>query len=563
MSRISSLATGAFLGMSLLAAVQTSAAAQSNVPASADPTRASQRFQSKPQPQQSPDIFGYQAPEQTNSAGAESFILAGVVLRGMTQFSDKDLEFLYASLIGTRLGRNDVMELSRRITDFYVQHGYPLASATLPAQRLVDNSQLIIDIHEGRIGSVIFPAQTPDPARHPQFYAHIRALRSETPLTSETLDHHLLLLNDIAGYVVRVILKPSEQFPGASDMLVYAHHTPLEATISSDNRGSPLLGPWQHTARLDLNGVFGTNEQLTLRTVSASPRQELSYSDLQYQRFLNTHGTQLLLNGSHARSTPGGSLKPLNILSKASFAQLRLVQSLKRTRTHNIAVRLSGDLRNTSTDIAQANLTDDRIRSLRSGISLDRSADDSASILDVEYSQGISGLGSTENGSGRSNQFGKHGYRKLTVDATHYQHIDDSISVLVSSSGQLAMDSLLSSEQFAIGGPSYGSAYDPGEISGDHALAGKIELRHDISMKDPLMESAQLYGFYDIGSIWRRHTQNNEKSQLSLSSAGFGVRAEMGQHLSANLELAIPLTRDLASDRDNRGRIYGGLTIRY
>ncbi|MDX2113309.1 MAG: ShlB/FhaC/HecB family hemolysin secretion/activation protein [Alphaproteobacteria bacterium] len=563
MSRIFKLAAGAFIGISLLTTGQTGAAAQSQVPASADPTRASQRFQSKPQPQQLPDSFGYQAPAQANSAAVESFILGGVVLRGLTRFSSSDLEFLYASLIGKRLQRDDIIDLSQRITDFYVQRGYPLASVTLPKQRLVDNSQLIMDVSEGRIGSIIFPAQTPDPARHPQFYAHIEALRSETPLTKETLDRHLLLLNDIAGHIVRVILRPSKQFPGASDMLVYTHHAPFEATLSTDNRGSRLLGPWQHTARLDLNGLLGTDEHLTLRTVNASPYAELSYYDLQYQRFLNTHGTQLLFSGSHVKSIPGESLKSLNVQSKASFAQLRLVQSLKRTRTHNIAVRLSSDLRNTSTDIAQANLTDDRIRSLRGGISLDRSGDNSASILDVEYSQGISGLGSTDNGSGRSSEFGKHGYRKLTLDATHYQPIDGSISVLISSSGQLAMDSLLSSEQFAIGGPSYGSAYDPGEISGDHALAGKIELRYDTSMNDPLMDSVQLYGFYDIGSTWRRQTQSNEKSKLSLSSAGVGMRAEMGRHVSVNLELAMPLTRDLASDRDNHGRIYGGLTVRY
>lgn len=58
----------------------------------------------------------------------------------------------------------------------------------------------------------------------------------------------------------------------------------------------------------------------------------------------------------------------------------------------------------------------------------------------------------------------------------------------------------------------------------------------------PLLRSYQVYGFYDIGVVWNRDHDADEAYRNSAASAGLGARVNLTDRLSANLELAAPLT---------------------
>ena len=66
-------------------------------------------------------------------------------------------------------------------------------------------------------------------------------------------------------------------------------------------------------------------------------------------------------------------------------------------------------------------------------------------------------------------------------------------------SGQYALDPLFASEEFAVGGPVYGSAYDPAEITGDSGVAARAELRYSNTAPQASIDIFQIYGFYDMG----------------------------------------------------------------
>src|SRR5262249_20222041 len=109
-------------------------------------------------------------------------------------------------------------------------------------------------------------------------------------------------------------------------------------------------------------------------------------------------------------------------------------------------------------------------------------------------------------------------------------------------------DPLLASEEFTIGGPSYGRAYDSSEITGDHGAALKLELRYGETTNSAYLQSYQGYVFYDAGAVWNRDAAGGEPEKQTLTSTGVGVRLNMSRSLFGSAEIAFPLSRDIASE---------------
>ena len=108
----------------------------------------------------------------------------------------------------------------------------------------------------------------------------------------------------------------------------------------------------------------------------------------------------------------------------------------------------------------------------------------------------------------------------------------------------MASDPLFSSEQFGYGGQSFGRAFDSSELVGDHGIAGSLELRY-AGWVIPETATLSPYAFYDIGRAW-----NIDKAQTAretASSIGIGMRVSTEFHLSANVGIAFPLIRNVAT----------------
>src|SRR5207253_2020427 len=93
--------------------------------------------------------------------------------------------------------------------------------------------------------------------------------------------------------------------------------------------------------------------------------------------------------------------------------------------------------------------------------------------------QGLPILHASRDGSPElSRAAGRSDFTKLNLDLSRLQQIQGNWSVLVAAALQYAFDPLLVAEQYGLGGTLYDRAFDPSEMLGDRALAGKIELRY-------------------------------------------------------------------------------------
>ena len=109
---------------------------------------------------------------------------------------------------------------------------------------------------------------------------------------------------------------------------------------------------------------------------------------------------------------------------------------------------------------------------------------------------------------------------------------------------------MLTSENFSLGGPKFGRAYDYWEVSGQSGIAGTVEFRYGRNPGLKWLNFYQLYAFYDAGAVWN-DTPSSGTQRDSLSSAGAGLRLTLFKKISLNYELAVPLSR-IPSARTNR-----------
>jgi hemolysin activation/secretion protein len=144
---------------------------------------------------------------------------------------------------------------------------------------------------------------------------------------------------------------------------------------------------------------------------------------------------------------------------------------------------------------------------------------------------------------------------RARLDAAVTHNLFSRLDVVASGAGQWADGGLVSSEKFGVGGARFGRAYDYSEITGDHGLAGSIELRWTWRKLNDWLSSVQIYAFADAAQIW-----DNDDFSESLASAGGGLRVGVAPGLSATVEVAKPLTRDVLSQGDRSPRVFVSLS---
>lgn len=255
---------------------------------------------------------------------------------------------------------------------------------------------------------------------------------------------------------------------------------------------------------------------------------------------------------------------PLNLETFSQTAALTFSHPLIRSRSQNMFLRGGLTFHEGKTEIFNVEDTHDSMRVLRIGVTYDL-ADSwyGVNLLEIELSQGILGLGSSHNGDPTlSRPNGKVDFTKATVYAARLQSLTQRWSILAAANAQYAFTDLLSSELYSYGGEQFGRGYDPSEMVGDHGIGMKVELRYKDTIPDRMAFSYTGYAFYDAGIVYQRSTGGLADSD-SASSAGLGLRMDLGRYVSCFGEVAKPLTRDVLAERNRNMRFYGGVSIRF
>ena len=520
-----------------------------SVPSAVEPSRITPGVEGPPQPVlhapgEALPAFPERVPLPPPPTGeAIRFVLKAVSVEGVTVYSQEELKSLYADSLARKIVPVAAAQaIANRITTRYRNDGYVLCQAVVPRQDL-RNGTLHIRVVEGFVDRVIIEGDGKDTDGRGLVEQYGEKIAQDRPVRIDTLERYLLLMNDLPGMTAHSVLQPSADAFGAANLVVTLTRKRVDGTLSTDNRVTRYLGSLQQSATLAVNSLAGLDERTQLQASMANPARAMHVFGLQHEEQLGSEGTRIVLSASQTRTEPEGTLAPLELESIADDLLLTVQHPFIRRRTDTLNGRIAFDYRNTDTTVFRSTtLTSDRVRALRFGGNYTfadpwRGTD----LVDVQTSRGLNVFNASASGDVQSQAAAPAGFTKLNLDASRIQALPGAFTLFTGFSIQVAANPLLAAEQFTIGGPAFGSAYDPGVLAGDHGAAGRAELRY--SGENPvgkLSLTYQLYGFYDGGAVWDK---TKTPVANSLASTGLGVRVTVGPHLSGGGELAVPLTR--------------------
>lgn len=473
--------------------------------------------------------------------------------------SDEILPF-YAEYKDKEVSLRLVFEIADALTAKYRNDGYVLSQVVVPPQRIKDGVVVLMAV-EGSVSDVevIGKSKRIDKSHLSPYFDRIKR---SVPLHARELERSLLLINDLPGVTAQATIAPSSA-QGQSSISVGVTRPIISGSLGANNRGSEPLGPWRAEADFSIYALVHAFDVLNARYVTGADTQELRFLSFRYNRPIGVNGLSIGVSVDSTRANPGLGANFAKVETASKTATLAVSYPFVRSRSLNIFVRGNFSYHNGQTDANDIILSEDRIRALRLGLSLDRTDKLRGIVLfDVELSQGLDILGARETGSPNlSRQSGRSDFTKVNFSLSRLQSLSSRWSLLVSSTAQYAFTNLLSPEEFAFGGEQFGRAYDASELVGDSGAALKLELRHDLTGNADI-QAASLYSFYDIGTVWR-NDPIDEKANESAASFGIGSRFSFRRGVTGYLEITKPLTHLVGAEKNKNARVFGGIRVSF
>lgn len=469
-----------------------------------------------------------------------AFEVKTIRITGNTVFDTTVLHALVMDGEGQSLTLTQLNGLAARITDYYHRHGYPLARAIIPAQKIEDG-RVRIEVIEARYGKIHLrnKSQVSDSLLE----ATLSPVQSGQAIEQETLDRSLLLFSDIPGVAPGFTLKPGEA-AGTSDLVVEAAPGPrVTGYVALDNYGNAYTGRTHLGGTVNFINPLRHGDVLSVDGLSAG--RGLSYGRISYESLLNGRGTRMGGSYSALQYILGDTFAPLDGHGTAQVGSLWIKHPLMRSRNVNFYGQLQYDHKDLRDHV---DLTD---------IRTDRHLDNWTARLSGDLRDGfLSGGISTWNIAWTSGRVGfddadaqlfdaataktQGSFSKFNAILARLQNLSRNSSLYLAFWGQWASKNLDGSEKMVAGGPYTVRAYDVGVLSGDNGYLGTAEIRYNLGPVG--------WGRYQaVGFIDTQHVTVNKyplvarTNDATLTGAGVGIDCLWPDLWTARAYIAKPI----------------------
>jgi hemolysin activation/secretion protein len=470
------------------------------------------------------------------------FRLRSVELAGASALPASELAETYADRIGRDVSQADLIAIAAGIGDAYRRAGYHLSRAIVPPQDL-KGGRLRIQVIEGVIEDIVVKGDEDGAFGLQDLLAPIAG---ERPARLATLERLLLLANDRPGLrVADTALDEIVPASGRFRLTVSVQPWRVYAAVGVDNMGSRAVGPWQASASVAINSLILPGDSLVLSGsfVPGSSR-ELRFGRASYDAPLGVESFRIGVAASRSEIRPGDSRRSMGAVSQAETYEARAAFAPLLSRTHALWLSASLGMSDVSERNRFGRVYSDRIglASLSADYKL-QAAESAWTYVSATYRQGLGFLDSHPNTRDWLSRYRASGHFSLVnASLTHYRNLAENWSLKLAASGQVASGRLLSSQQYYLGGQSFGRGFAGGWLAGDNALAGSAELRYDQPLKLSFAKGYQLYGFVE-GGVTRTYKQPKHAVH-SLASVGIGARL----FVNDDLQLGIAIAKQVVSN---------------
>ncbi|KYC38052.1 hemolysin activation/secretion protein [Scytonema hofmannii PCC 7110] len=477
---------------------------------------------------------------------------------GNTVFRQEELNQVTADFIGEPITFDQLLQAANKVTELYIKKGYITSGAYIPSQE-IQSGTVKIQILEGSLEDI--KVNIAKGRLNPNYVRSRIALATSKPLNVNRLQEalQLLQLNPLIESLDAELTAGTK--PGTNSLEVTIQGAKTFSTeFRLDNNRNPAVGSLERGIEISEANLLGLGDRLSFAysNTDGSNRFEGNYT-LPINPRNGTLRFDYRISDNNIVEPP---FKDADIEVDSREFELTFRQPIIQTatpqRSQEFALSFSAARRESSSSISGVDIplfpgADDEGKTRISELNfaqewLQRSRRDVLAARS-EFSVGIGAFDATVNTNEPDSQFflwrGQMLYLRRLGEANGKPGV--SSNLLVRFNVQLAGDSLLSREQFSLGGQATVRGYRQDALLTDNGIFGSVEARLPILRVPEVEGTLQLTPFIDFGTGW--NTNGGTPDPNTLLGVGFGLLWEMGDNFAARVDWGIPLIDINSKDR--------------
>jgi hemolysin activation/secretion protein len=475
------------------------------------------------------------------------------------------------ALVGPYTGKNkdfaDIQRALESLEQAFRDRGYGVVQVVLPEQDIT-RGVVQFRVLQPKVGRVVIEGNT-------QFNAeNIRSSlpsvkEGETPNSREIARN----LQQTAEHPIKqtnVLLRSGETEETVDVAVKVTDEKPWRAFFTLDNTGTSDTGYFRTGFGYQHSNLFNRDHQLTATYITSPDHiDDVTIFGLGYRiPFYNLNSTLDIIAG-YSDVNSGVVQGLFNVAGSGTIGAVKWNYFLHKWEDIEQKVTLGLDYRAFTNEVllvGQPLVPDITIHPA----SLTYSALKRMTASELSfYASGVTNIPGGNDGQAADFERARTGatanYTLMRYGVNFTMQFRNEWQSRVGFNGQYSRDSLVSGEQFGIGGPDSVRGYILRELSNDRGYATQVELYSpDLARNAGLTDSykLRLVGFYDWGQVQRNNPLPGETVRDSIASTGLGVRFTYSKSVSMRLDLA-QILQESANRDNNSQRVTGTLAIVY
>ncbi|PIR39512.1 MAG: hypothetical protein COV35_03080 [Alphaproteobacteria bacterium CG11_big_fil_rev_8_21_14_0_20_39_49] len=457
--------------------------------------------------------------ERIKDANKVLATLNSVSFEGNMVIGDARLQEIAQRYIGKKFTNGDLAELKFDIKKAFYDRGYILVRVVTKPQNFASGN-LTVSIYEAKVGDVVIPATG---AIKSWLAKRIAArVKAGDIVVESVLESMISDVNDLSGIDASVNLRPGKAFSTTDLNLVVNEANEDINSISIDNYGSELTGEIVTSAHLEKSNLFNFGEKLNLDvqvseddlwSVGAGAVTPIGISNI-----------KLETSYIHSENQIGGRLEGLNASGETDAYKVAFSSKLLNTRKHQTVVRFGYEDRTHESFLSDIRDTKDNLRKLFAEASYLFRGFSSVFYATAKLSKGLDIFGASEQGDITASRLAgdPEAWIFEPTILINSRPFSDNGTIKAIFRGQVASNTLLSSDLFTVGGYGNIRGFNVAQEAAEAGYSFNIEYNHVIPT--PLDKIEFKAGpFIDGGAIYNRVRGTLQDSHFY--SAGIGVEA--------------------------------------
>ncbi len=475
---------------------------------------------------------------------------------GSTILSKTEIDALISPLEGKSVTIEQLRQVADKITEIYLDRGYITSRAVLPPQTITGGN-VQIQVIEGRLATIEVEGTK---RLHPSYIRSRIRLGADQPLSTAKLEDQLRLLRvDPLFENVEASLRAGAK-EGESVLIVRVTEAdPFEANFSIDNYSPPSVGSERLGVNVRHRNISGRGDELSGSYYRAIGDSDVF--DFSYRLPINAmNGTLQLRAAPNRNSIVQAPFDKFDISGKSQLYEISYRQPLLRSPIQEFAVSIGFSYQKGRTFLggdpfpfgvgpgeegSDKGVTTTNV--LKIGQDYIRRDPKGAWALRSQFSIGTGLFDATSNDSPVPDGM----FFSWLGQLQRVQRLSNNHLLIVQGDLQLSANSLLSSQQFVLGGGQSLRGYRQNVRSGDNGFRLSIEDRITIEKNESNYPTLQLAPFIDMGMVWNSGNNPNKITNPNtnvfgidgafIGAIGLGILWEPVPKVNVRIDYGIPI----------------------